>query len=169
MNFAVDAPREGQGSESQPLLQTCAAGRCGRGRAGRPGEVSSAKVWGAMKGYCEQGQQVKAEGRRDGQRPGLWWGGVATGRRCIPEPLPHPHSANASAPRVPFPWFRFCSFCKAFLDKCPDGSSSFPPGPPSLAPWEVQIPGLPMMPSFSASLSYIRLGHPTSRPGEPPS
>ena len=84
LNFAVDAPREGRGSESQPLLQMWGAGeggalgsgrhtrrarlaRCGGGRAGRPGEVSSAKVWGTMKDYSEQEQQVKAGGRRDGQ------------------------------------------------------------------------------------------------------
>lgn len=98
-----------------------------------------------------------------GSAAGLWWGGMATIRCWIPEPLPHPNPRNASAPPVLFPWFRFYSFCKVFLDKCPDGSSPLPPGLPSLASWEVQIPGLPVMPSFSASLSYIRLGHPKSR------
>ena len=181
LNFAVDAPREGRGSESQPLLQMWGAGeggalgsgrhtrrarlaRCGGGRAGRPGEVSSAKVWGTMKDYSEQEQQVKAGGRRDGQCRracgGVGWRPSGAGFRS---PFPTPTPPNASAPPVLFPWFRFCSFCKAFLDKCPDGSSPLLPGPPSLALWEVQIPGLPMMPSFSASLSYIRLGHPRSR------
>lgn len=94
LNFAVDAPREGRGSESQPLLQMWGAGeggalgpgrrtrrarlgRCGGGRARRPGEVSSAQVCGTMKGYSEQEQQVKAGGRRDGQcrRAVVGWDG----------------------------------------------------------------------------------------------
>lgn len=111
---------------------------------------------GTMEGFRAAG-----EGRgqtRVGSASGLWWGGMEA--YCG---LDSQGPWNVSAASELLPCFRFCSFCKAFLDECPEGSS-----PPHSRATFLQLCGIyksqafPMLPSFSASPSRVRLGHPRS-------
>ena len=87
----------GQGARSRPPMPGCSA-------------------LGTMEGFRAAG-----EGRgqtRVGSASGLWWGGMEASCR-----LDSQAPWNVSAAPALLPCFRFCSFCKAFLDECPDGSS----------------------------------------------
>lgn len=86
----------GQGARSRPPMPGCGA-------------------LGTMEGFRAAG-----EGRgqtRVGSASGLWWGGMEA--YCG---LDSQGPWNVSAAPELLPCFRFCSFCKAFLE-CPDGSS----------------------------------------------